>query len=145
MRIGIALATLGFLAQSAQAATCDPTHTQCAAPNYGATTKDLICPPDDGGKSALCYSPSEPPTPVSLTCESNGNGFICEAMPQSWDYGVLKYSWTPSGAVGFNYPTDPNSPFVAPVCVRHGNGSLTVTVISPGYATASITRNLYCP
>lgn len=139
------LALLGAASQDVSARTpiCDPvepTGNQWIA--RWPTTQGDDC---DGGSSTQSFlmEQYDIPGPVVLNCEDMGNGFLCEAFPQS-DDGIT-YTWSTTGAVYQPYPNDPLAPMKQLGCSQMGqSGTVTVTVRSPYGVTATKSQSLYC-
>jgi hypothetical protein len=78
---------------------------------------------------------------VELACTPFAGGMYCEAWPQA--DGQLHYAWTVRG-IALDYTPEPGSAAIYANCSYGQRGTITVTVISPGFASGSATTGETC-
>jgi hypothetical protein len=123
------------VAHAADAETCDVGTPRCEPDTYLATWRFIQagqCP--NGGIKSECLRPPVAPSPALLQCSQEPGGILCEAWPQA--NGQLHYAWSFNG-VTLDYAPNTTSPIIYANCGDSRRGRVTVTVISPGFASAT--------
>lgn len=112
----------------------------CAPTEFVAEAK-AICPPLNP-KALFCEKPADPPPYSEVSCSNFSGGVACEAFPQS--AGNLHYAWSSTPALHLDYTPSADDSMVFFNCAYGAHGMVTVTIISPTFASTTVQTGAMC-